>query len=395
MPRARVASEDVRPLRQELAATRRDFHHHPELAFQETRTAGIIARRLRDLGLTVTEGVGKTGVVGVLKGARRGKTLMLRADIDALPIVERVDTPYRSAAQGVMHACGHDGHAAIGLGAAKLLAQRQRDLAGDVLFAFQPAEETATGAQAMLDDGFMGKPPVDAVLSLHLWSYLPAGKVAVRPGAIFASADDFSIIIKGKGGHGAMPHQTVDPVAIAGHVITALQNVVSRELSPQDPGVVTIGMIEGGTAFNIIPDTVKLRGTFRALSQKTREFLAQRIEDITRGVCLAMRADYEFTCRFCCPPVVNDASMTALVQESAADALKPANVLEAQATMTGDDVAYFLQRAPGCYFLVGAGNPEKGIDKPHHHAEFAIDEASLGVGTQVIAQAALDYLGRG
>ena len=381
--------DDVAAITPELIALRRDFHQHPELAFNESRTAQVIAERLSALGLQVRTGVGKTGVVGLLPGKPGGKTVAIRADMDALPMTEDADRPYSSQTEGAMHACGHDGHVAAALSVAQILAKRRDKLTSSVKFIFQPAEEAASGASLMVEEGAMRDPKVDVVLSVHLWNYIPVGKVGFRAGPIFASADDIRIEIKGKGGHGGLPHQTIDPIPVAAQVVLGLQHLVSRNVSPFQPAVVTVGMIQGGTAFNVIPETVSLAGTIRAYDMALRDYLVQRAEDTVRGICLAAGADYGFKARFCCPPVVNDEAVTALMREVAQGAIGPENVLTAEQSTTGDDVAYFNQEAPGCYFLVGSGNPEKGLDRPHHHPKFDFDEGALPIAVELLARGAL------
>ena len=387
--------EDVARITPKLIAMRRDLHQHPELAFNETRTAQLIAERLEGLGLQVRTGVGKTGVVGLLAGKPGQKTVAIRADMDALPVTEETDRPYKSRTQGIAHACGHDGHTAAALSVAEVLAKHKERLTNSVKFIFQPAEETASGALSMIEQGAMRDPKVDAVLAVHLWSYLPVGKVAFRSGPIFSSVDDLRIEIKGKGGHGGQPHQTVDPVPVAAQVVLGLQHLVSRNVSPFQPAVVTVGMIHGGVAFNVIPETVSLAGTIRAYDMALRDYLVKRAEETVRGICLAAGADYAFDVRFCCPPIVNDEAVTATMRQVAEEAIGPQNVVTAEQTTTGDDVAYFHQQAPGCYFLVGAGNPEKGLDKPHHHPRFDFDEDALPIAVELLAKGAVEVLGRG
>ena len=378
----------------DLVELRRDFHQHPELAFQETRTAQVVAERLRALGLEVKTGIGRTGVVGLLRGRSGGRTIAIRADMDALPVTETGLLPYRSQNAGVMHACGHDGHTAAALSVARLLADHREDVHGAVKFIFQPAEEAASGAEEMIKDGAMRDPEVDSVLSLHLWNYLPVGTVGFRAGPIFSSADDMRIVIQGRGGHGGLPHQTIDPIPVAAQVILALQLLVSRNISPFEPAVLTIGMVQGGSAFNVIPETVTLAGTVRAYDLKVRDYLVERAEETVRGICLGAGATYQFNARFCCPPVVNDEAVTALARRAAQRVLGAEHVVTANQATTGDDVAYFNQAAPGCYFLVGSGNEQKGYTRPHHHQEFNFDEDALPVAVAVLAQGALDLLDR-
>jgi amidohydrolase len=375
-----------------MVALRRDLHQHPELAFQEHRTAEVIATRLRDAGLEVEEGIAKTGVVGLLEGGGAGPTVAIRADIDGLPIEEHSDQSYASATPGVMHACGHDGHVAIAITLAEILARHRASLPGRVKFLFQPAEETVGGAQAMVAAGVLENPHVDAVLSLHLWNYLPVGRIGVRTGAIFSSADEIRIVVRGRGGHGALPHLAVDPVLTAAHLVIGLQSLVSREKPPLEPAVATFGMIRGGTAFNVIPEEVELRGTIRALDPALRQYLLTRVGTLARDLAAAYRAEVEVTTRQGCTAVVNDRGMTDLVRGAIVAELGAEAVEESPGSTAGDDVADFLALRPGCYFLVGAANPSRGLDYSHHHPSFDFDEAALGIAARVLGRATLDAL---
>ena len=377
----------------DLVDLRRDLHAHPELGFQETRTSGIVSERLKHAGLEVRTGVARTGVVGVLKGEKTGRTVMVRADIDALPILEAENRPYRSQNPGVMHACGHDGHTAVAVVLAEVLAGFRRELPGSVVFVFQPAEEITSGALPMIEAGVMDDPKVDAVVGLHLWNDLPAGIVALRAGPIFAAMDRIAITIEGKGGHGGIPHQTADPIVAAGHVVTALQTIVSRETAPLDAAVVTIGAIAGGTAFNIIPDRVEMQGTVRTFTKEVRERTMRRIEEIAAGTAAALRCRGTVNSQFGCPPVRNDPAVTDLVRRVAIEAVGAGRVVEMEPTTGADDMAYFLERAPGCYFLVGSANRERGLDGRHHTAQFDFDESALPVAVRVLGGAALRLLG--
>ncbi|HEY4384648.1 MAG TPA: amidohydrolase [Ktedonobacteraceae bacterium] len=380
----------------DLVATRRDFHEHPELAFEEVRTSGIVAQRLKALGLEVETGVAKTGVVGFLRGEKKGlaqgKTLAIRADMDALPIYELNDIDYRSQVDGKMHACGHDGHTAILLAVADILSKRKAELSGNIKFIFQPAEEVVGGAEPMIEAGVMQG--VDGVIGLHLISGFPMGYVGVREGTVFASANRFELTVKGKGGHAAMPDLSIDPVVIAAQIILAMQSLISRETSPFSPAVVTIASIHAGTAFNIIPQEVILQGTMRAYSAEHRQFLLQRIQDVANGISGAMQGSCDINLTDGIPPCVNDPSMTALVRRAAIATVGEAYVSNSEAVMTAgsDDMACFLEKAPGCYFIVGAKNPDKGASYPHHHPRFAIDEEALPIGVEVLTRAALEFL---
>ncbi|MSQ26044.1 MAG: amidohydrolase [Dehalococcoidia bacterium] len=386
--------QEVERLTPELIALRRDLHRHPELAFREQRTAGIVAQRLQELGLRVRTGVGGTGVVALLVGDLPGPVVAIRADMDALPLTETAETPYRSQTPGAMHACGHDGHTASVLIAAKLLASRRSSLTGSVKFLFQPAEETANGAEAMIRDGAMRDPPVSAILGVHLWNNQPVGTIGLREGAMWASVDELKIVIRGKGGHGAMPHQTIDPVPIAAHIVLALGNLVARETAPLEPIALTIGSIHAGAAFNVIPGEVTMLGTLRTFSMPQRDALVMRIEETVRGICLAMRAEGSVVSEYLTPPVVNDAAITALVRQAALTTVGEHRIVAAQRSMTGDDVAFLHKEAPGCYILIGSGNAAKGFDKPHHHPRFDFDEAALPVAVEVLTRSALACLER-
>ncbi len=378
-----------------LIELRRDFHRHPELGFKETRTAGIVADHLRGLGLEVRTGVAETGVVALLAGGRPGKTVAIRADMDALPITEAQDRPHASLTPGVMHACGHDGHVAAALMAAEVLAAGKDELEGSVKFLFQPAEELAQGAERMIREGVMKDPAVDAVIGVHLWNTGPVGTVSLREGPLWASADKLEIVIKGRGGHGAVPHQTIDPIPAAAQVVMALQHLISTENPAFQPAVLTIGSFHAGTAWNVIPDTVHLQGTLRAFDMAQRDSLVERAEDIVRGICVAMRTDYEFEASFLAPPVVNNADMTELVRKVALGIVGPDKVVVAEQSAMGDDQAYFQAEVPGCYILVGSGNPERGLDRPHHHPGFDFDEAALPIAVEMLASTAVEYLSRG
>lgn len=377
-----------------LIALRRDFHQHPELSFQEHRTARVVADRLRAAGLLVQEGVGGTGVVGLLEGAHDGPTVALRADVDALPLEEARDRPYHSTNPGVMHACGHDGHTAVAVTIAEILARHRADWRGRVKFIFQPAEETAGGAERMIAEGVLEAPHVDAVLGMHIWNYAPVGIVAVRPGPIFAGADELQATVRGRGGHAAVPQNAVDPVLVAAHLITAWQALISRETGPLESAVLTIGMIQGGTAFNIIPERVELRGTLRAFDAGLRGRLLERLTAMARDLGAAFRAEVDVSSRLVCPAVVNDDQMVELVRAAAVSELGSSAVDETPGTMGGDDMAEFLAERPGCYFFVGSANPARGLDQPHHNPRFDFDEAALGVATRVLTHATLDLLAR-
>lgn len=379
----------------DMVAMRRDLHEHPELAFQEVRTSGIVAQRLKALGLEVQTGVAKTGVVGLLRGqaSRPGaRTIAIRADMDALPIHELNEIDYRSTIDGKMHACGHDGHTSILLAVADILTKQRAELTGNIKFVFQPAEETIGGAEPMVKEGAMKD--VDGVIGLHLISNYPLGRVGVRAGTVFASADKLILRVNGRGGHAAMPDGAVDPIVISAYIITALQTLISRETSPFSPAVVTIGMVQAGSAFNIIPEFAELQGTMRAFTTEHREKLVRRIHEMASGVASAMGGSCEVRVFDGCPPCTNDPTMTEMVRRAAIESVGEQAVDGSEEVMTtgSDDMAYFLKAVPGCYFIVGAHNEEKGAKYPHHHPRFNIDEDALPVGVEVLTRAALEYL---
>ena len=374
---------------QHLITHRRELHASPELSFKEDETARYIAERLDALRVDkLTQGVGGTGVVAEIRGERPGRSVLVRADMDGLPLMETADVPFRSTRAGVMHACGHDVHMAIALELARWLADRRHELPGMVRFAFQPAEEQAGGAKAMIDAGVLSG--IDRVVGLHVWSQLPTGQVAVPHGLVMASADMFTVTIRGKGGHGAQPHLTIDAVVIAAEVVTALQTLVSRETSPVAPVVITLGSVHGGTAANIVAGEVVIQGTLRTFDADLRRLLLTRIAQVAEGIAGAMRGSSEFRHDSGTPPVVNDPAIATLVSEAASSVLGKEAVVPFEPLMVGEDYAYFLEARPGCFFLLG-GAPE-GPPVVHHTAEFRIDERCLPIGFQVMTAAVLRLL---
>jgi len=370
-----------------LVATRRDLHEHPEVGFEERRTSGIVAERLRGLGYEVRPGVGQTGVVGLRSGA--GRCVLVRADMDALPVEEANEIPYRSRVPGKMHACGHDGHVAIGLEVARRL--HAAALPGAVKFAFQPAEEIAGGAKAMIADGVLETPRVDAAVGIHLWNDLPVGTVGVMPGPVMASVDEFEITIVGRGGHAAAPQQTVDPVLVAAHVITALQTLVSRRRNPFEEGVVSVTAVNAGHAFNVIPGRAELRGTVRTFGGKFYEEAPALVDTTVKNVAAAFGASAEVRYTHLCKPTVNDARVTRVVADAAAEVVGRDNVVSGVRTMGGEDMSFFLARVPGCFAFVGSA-PRGGKTSPHHSPTFDIDEESLVIGAELLTHTVLRLL---
>ena len=381
MPNPKI-SDEVKALESTLVATRRQIHAHPEPGFREVRTAALVAGRLRALELEVRTGIAQTGVVGVLRGGRPGPTILVRADMDALPLTEDTGQPFASTNAGFMHACGHDAHVSMALAAAEALSKRRGDLEGNVVFCFQPAEKGPGGALPMIEEGVLDEPRVEAAIGLHVWNELPAGQVGVRPGPLMASVDEIEIVLSGQGGHGAVPHQTRDLVVAAAHVITALQTVKSRRVDPQDPVVVTIAAIHGGQAYNIIPDRVTLRGTIRTFDAKVRDRVEDEVRALVVGVGTAFGAEVRVDYKRGYPTTVNDREWAQVVSECAAEVVGSGNVVEPRRTMGGEDMSYFLEKVPGCFFFLGTKNEEKKLDAPHHCPKFDIDESAMPVGVQ-------------
>lgn len=388
-------AEELFPYTQSL---RRDFHIHPELGFREVRTGGIVAKELEALGIEVTKGVGKTGVVGLLEGAKPGPTLLLRFDMDALPIVEETGAQYASQNTGVMHACGHDGHTAIGLTVAKMLHAHRNELAGSIKFCFQPSEEGNNGEdvggnEMMIRDGVLDAPHVDMSLSLHLWNEKPLGWVGVASGPVMAGADIFTVKITGKGGHGAVPHATVDPIVAAAQIINALQAIVSRNVAPLETAVVSVTTVHAGTAFNVIPQTAELTGTIRTFDTGVRQKVHERFEQIARGVGEALGCQVEVNLQRMTPALVNEESITRTVQEAARRVLVNSDLsTTGYLTMGAEDMAFMQEKIPGCYFFVGSNDKARHLDYGHHHPKFDFNEEALLRASALMATAAMDVL---
>lgn len=376
---------------------RRDLHMHPELGFREIRTGGIVARELESLGFEVTKGVGKTGVVGLLEGAGPGPTLMLRFDMDALPITEETGAEYTSQTPGVMHACGHDGHVAIGLTVARMLHEHRQELGGTIKFCFQPSEEGPNGeevggAEMMIRDGVLEAPKVDMTLGLHLWNEKPLGWVGITEGPVMAGAEVFTILVVGRGGHGAIPDRAVDPVVAAAQIVTALQTVVSRNTAPLDTAVVSVTNIHGGTAFNVIPQQVRLEGTIRTFDKEVRQKVLERIDQIAHGIASAMGCQAEVTCKRITPALLNSSALTGKVQGTARRVLPDSDLDFGYQTMTAEDMAFIQEKVPGCYFFVGSNDQALHLDYGHHHPKFDFNEEALVRAAALMASAALDVL---
>ena len=374
-------------------ADRRSIHEHPELAFQEVRTAALVSERLTEIGIDHVTGIAETGVVATITGARPGRTVILRGDMDALPILEETEVPFASQNPGVMHACGHDSHTAMLLGAAQLLHDRRSELAGTVKLMFQPAEEGGGGAKLMLDEGLLDDPPVDAAFMIHVHPDLPMGSVGFRSGPSMAGMSRFEIEIRGRGGHAARPHQAVDPVVISAHIVTALQTLVSRELDPTAMGLVTMGSITSGTAANVIPDTALIKGTLRAHDPKVMEQLRTRLVELAGGVAAAMRAEAEIRWGMSYPPLACDDAMTELAAGAARDLLGAQAVQETPISMGSEDFAFVLERVPGSVIRLGVRAENWATVLPVHTATFDIDEDALPIGAATMASVVISYLG--
>jgi len=385
---------EAEALREELVARRRDLHQHPELAFEEVRTAGIIAEELGRLGLEVQTGVGKTGVVAILEGEQDGPTVMYRADMDALPIQEENEVEYASRTPGKMHACGHDGHVTIALGVAKLLSRRRENLAGRVKFVFQPAEEAGVGALAMLEDGVMQGPSPDVVLGLHLWNPLPVGTLGVAEGPVMASCSIFRVLVKGRGGHAALPYTTNDPVICTAQLVNALHALVGRRVNPLDGLAVlsVTSIVTSSTTYNVIPDQVEILGTFRTMRHETALLLEQQIREISASVCQSWGCTEEVTVDHKTFPVINDPEVTARVRRVFADSFSEYTLDTSARTMASEDVSFLMNDAPGMYFFVGSSNAERGLTYGHHHPRFDFDEDVLPLSVALMSSAVADYL---
>jgi amidohydrolase len=379
----KVAEEAAR-----IVSIRRRLHQQPELSFQEHGTAKLIVEELRGARVDVRHPVARTGVVATMQNGD-GPCIALRADMDALPITESSNAPYKSQNEGVMHACGHDGHVAMLLGAVRALDALRSEWRGTIKFLFQPAEEGHAGAVSMIEDGALEG--AAAAFGAHLWNFQDVGTVGVRAGPVMAAADRVTINVRGRGGHGAAPHQAVDAIMVAGHLLVALQSIVSRSVDPLDSAVISIGELRGGYGYNIIADDVFLRGTARAYREEVRQLLRRRLGEVCEGVGRTFGAKIELEYRDGYPPTVNDAAMTDVVRRAAGRVVGEA-VGEPYMSMGGEDMAYYLRRVPGCFFFVGSSPLGASPRIPHHHPSFDFDEAALGIGASVFVNIALDML---
>jgi len=377
----------------EVIELRRDFHQHPELGLEEHRTSEKVAAYLNQCGLEVCR-MNRTGVVGLLRGEQPGPTLLLRADMDALPIQEENDVPYRSTNPGVMHACGHDAHTAMLLVAARILSQLKQHLQGSIKFVFEPNEENV-GALAMIEEGLLENPRVDACLGLHIWTPLQSGQIGITEGPVMAGMEHFNLIIKGRGGHTATPQSAIDPILAAAGVIQGVQIIQTREIDVlKEPTIIMFGQIQGGTASNVIPDSVALGGTMRYLFEgdpESENNPKKRFERIVSNICTAHRAEYELSYLYGHPTLVNHCEMAALLNTIAGRELDPSPDIVSFVSLAGEDFSEFAARVPGAFYFLGTGNSSKQTDFPHHHPRFNIDEDVLTVGIEMHVRGALAF----
>jgi amidohydrolase len=384
--------EKIDEMKDWLVEIRRTIHMHPELGFEEVETSKLISEWLQKFGLDVKRGMAKTGVVGLLKGRKPGKTIAIRADMDALPMDEANRVPYASQIKGKMHACGHDAHVTILLGVARFFSSIPDQVKGNIKWIFQPAEEGGGGGRIMVEEGVLKNPKVDAIFGAHVFPFLSVGKVGIYEREGLAAADRFTIKIIGKGGHAASPHVSKDPILATGHLITQIHSIVSRNVNPLESGVITIGKVSGGTASNIIPDEVELIGTVRSLNPQVREELKSRIEQVTQGIARSFAMDCRFDFEYGYPVLINNPEMSKLVGLACSKGIGKENVEVVKPSMGGEDFAYYLEKVPGSFFRLGCRNEEKGLIHPYHSSLFDIDEEVLPFGVEMFIRIIDQYL---
>lgn len=386
-------SSDIAKYRDEVIELRRDFHRHPELGMAEHRTSEKVVNYLESCNLVVNR-LNRTGVVGLLEGDHSGPTLLMRADMDALPIQEENDVPYKSVNKGVMHACGHDAHTAMLMVAAKILSNSKKQLKGNIKFVFEPNEENV-GALAMIEEGVMQNPTVGACLGLHIWTPLQTGQIGITEGPVMAGMEHFDLLVKGRGGHTATPQSAIDPIMTAANIIQGVQIIQTREIDAlKEPTIIMFGKIEGGTASNVIPDSVSLSGTMRYLfegEEESDDNPKKRFERVVSQICAAHRAGYALSYLYGHPTLVNHPEMARLVQSVVREELDSSQEIVSFVSMAGEDFSEFASRVPGAFYFLGAGNPAKETHFPHHHPRFNIDEDVLSVGVEMHVRAALNF----
>ena len=382
--------KDILNIKDRLVQTRRDLHLIPETAFSEKKTADYVSRYLKALGLDVQTGIAKYGVVGVMDTGKPGQSLLIRSDMDALPIEEETGLEFASTHPGAMHACGHDGHMSMVLGVAMILNKIRSKLRGTVKFLFQPAEEGPGGAKPMIEEGVMENPTVDYAVGCHLWPAIGEGTIGVKAGPLMAAMDRFDLRITGRGGHGAMPHLCLDALEVGTQVVNALQRIVSRQMDPLQPSVVTVGSFHAGSAFNVIPGEAEICGTTRTFDPEIWNTWPQRLDKIIGGVCESMGAGYELKYSQGYPPLHNDADMAQVVARCAAEVVGKDKVIEPESTMGGEDMAFYLEKSKGCFFFLGVG---RDGCVPIHNSRFDFNEDVLLLGVETYCRVALDLLG--
>ena len=384
----------AKEMHDEIIKWRRELHQIPEIGFELEKTSQYLKKRLEEMGISY-KSAAKTGLVALIEGKESGPTIAFRADMDALPIKEDTGLSFASSNDN-MHACGHDAHMAMLLGTAKILMGIREQLNGNVKLLFQPGEEGFAGAKSMIEDGCLDNPKVDAIIGLHVGQIFPqvkGGQIGICPGPIMAAANDFFITVKGKSTHGALPHLGVDAIAVAAEMIVNLQKIVSREVNPLHPAVLTVGQIKGGEAVNIVTSKVEFSGDYRSLMEGDAEFMARRIEDLCQSIAKANRAEVEVNVVDGYPPTINDSQMTALVIDSASKIIDKSDIVHIDKPNMGtEDMSFYQQKVPGAYFILGTGNEDKGITYPHHNSKFDLDEDFLWIGPAIFTSCALDYL---
>ncbi len=388
-----ISIDDIKAFEQDIIHYRRSIHRYPETGFEEVKTSAMVAGLLEEFGLRIIKDIGKTGVIGVLNGRENGKTIALRADMDALNIREKVETEYKSKVDGKMHACGHDAHTAMLLGAAKILSKKREHIKGTVKFVFQPAEEGPApgGGSLIMESGHLDD--VNAVFAIHVNPRYGTGRIAINRNEAMASTDFFRVDLIGKGGHAAAPHTSIDPIMMAAQTLGAFQNIISRDINPVDPAVLSVCTINGGNQFNAIPEKVTMTGTVRTLSEKTRERVFKRMEEIVKHVSGMHNGRYVFDRKGAYPALVNHEDMVDFIMDVGSGLLGEKNVLLLdKPTMGGEDFAYYLQNIPGALFWLGCGNEEKGFTEMLHNANFVLDEEALILGTAMHVNLVYHYL---
>jgi amidohydrolase len=382
-------AEDLFPYTQSL---RRDFHKNPELGFQEFRTSGIVVEELGKLGLEIRKGIAKTGVIALIEGENPGPTILARFDMDALPIQEDSKTDYASKIPGKMHACGHDGHTAIGLTVARMLQNRKNEFNGTVKLVFQPAEEGLGGAKLMVDEGVLNNPRPKHSLSLHLWNEKPVGWIGVTAGPVMAASETFAVKLTGKGGHGAAPHLSVDPLFAATQIVSSLQSIMSRNVPPMDTAVLSVTAINSGNTFNVIPQTAEFQGTIRTFTQPVRGLVINRFNEIVNNLAKALGCEATIRMEGVTPAVVNDPELSGRIQRITKEYFPNLELDTTERTMGSEDMAYMMDDIPGCYLFIGSANADKGLDAKHHHPRFDFDETALSTGAALMTASIIDLL---